>query len=201
MNAFNYENVARVCHEANREYCKTIGDDSQPSWEEAPAWQRDSAMNGVLFHFNNEDTTPADSHNSWLAEKTEQGWKYGEVKNPETKEHPCFVPYEELPKAQQVKDYIFKNIVDAYKLAFIDKPITRGMELVGITFNPSGLKSVNKAKQLSANLIDMVLDNHDKVTDNGNKMASWNRNILKTLAVTAVVQAQMAVVKILTWND
>ena len=31
-------------------------------------------------------------------------------------------------------------------------------------------------------------------------MASWNRNVLKTLAVTATVQAQMAVVKILTWN-
>lgn len=201
MNAFNYENVARVCHEANRAYCKTIGDDSQPSWEEAPAWQKESAINGVVFHFNNEDTTPADSHNSWLAEKKEQGWKYGEVKNPETKEHPCFVPYEELPKSQQVKDYIFKNIVDAYKLAFIDKSVTRGMELTGITFNPSGLKSVSKAKQLSANLIDMVLDNHDKVTDNGNKMASWNRNILKTAAVTSVIAAQQAVVKILTWND
>ena len=140
MNAFNYENVAKVCHEANRAYCATIGDNSQTTWEDAPAWQKESAIAGVIFHLTNEDTTPADSHNSWLAEKTEQGWKYGEVKNPETKEHPCFVPYESLPKSQQAKDYIFKSIVEAYKLAFLDKEVTKGMELVGITFNPSGLK-------------------------------------------------------------
>ena len=59
---------------------------------------------------------------------------------------------------------------------------------------------VDKAKKHCADLIDMVLDDHDTKTDNGKAMASWNRNVLKTLAVTAMVQAQMAVVKILTWS-
>jgi hypothetical protein len=28
--------IAKVCHETNRAYCETLGDNSQPPWEEAP---------------------------------------------------------------------------------------------------------------------------------------------------------------------
>jgi len=41
------------------------------------------------------------------------GWKYGAVKDADKKEHPCFVPYEELPKEQQAKDHLFKATVSA----------------------------------------------------------------------------------------
>ena len=199
---FAYEDVAKICHEANKAYCITIGDNTQPSWEDAPEWQKESAINGVRFHCLNENTTPADSHNSWLKEKTEQGWSWGEIKDVEKKEHPCFTAYENLPKSQQIKDYIFKNIVEAYKEAFYTPIVTRGMELVGYSFNPSNLPEVNKAKKLSADLIDMVLNDHDdKVAKaTAENPITYNRNILKTLAVTAMVQAQMAVVKILTWS-
>ena len=199
---FAYEDVAKICHEANKAYCVTIGDNTQPSWEDAPEWQKESAINGVRFHCLNENTTPADSHNSWLKEKTEQGWSWGEIKDAEKKEHPCFTAYENLPKSQQIKDYIFKNIVEAYKEAFYTPIVTRGMELVGYSFNPSKLPEVDRAKKLSADLIDMVLNDHDdkiaKAT--AENPITYNRNILKTLAVTAMVQAQMAVVKILTWS-
>lgn len=104
--------IARTCHEANRAYCQSLGDDSQKSWDEAPEWQRESARNGVLFHLNG-DHGPEASHESWLAEKRAQGWKYGPVKDPESKEHPCFVPYSELPPEQKAKDYIFRAIVHA----------------------------------------------------------------------------------------
>ena len=199
---FAYEDVAKICHEANKAYCVTIGDNTQPSWEDAPEWQKESAINGVRFHCLNENTTPADSHNSWLKEKTKQGWAYGGIKDVENKLHPCFTAYENLPKSQQVKDYIFKNIVEAYKQAFYTPVVTRGMELVGYSFNPSNLPEVDRAKKLSADLIDMVLNDHDDkiakaTTENP---ITYNRNILKTLAVTAMVQAQMAVVKILTWS-
>lgn len=103
--------VAQICHEANRAYCQTIGDGSQPFWEHAPDWQKDSAINGVKFHLDNPDATPENSHESWLKQKEEEGWKYGPVKNPETKEHPCFVPYNELPEAQKAKDYLFRGII------------------------------------------------------------------------------------------
>jgi len=103
--------VAELCHEANRAYCQALGDSSQVPWAEAPDWQKKSALTGVKYHFAHPDSTPADSHNSWLTEKEADGWKYGEVKDPEKKEHPCFVPYEQLPAEQKAKDYIFLAIV------------------------------------------------------------------------------------------
>lgn len=103
--------IAKVCHEANRAYCETIGDNSQPKWEDAPEWQKRSAILGVEFHLNHPDSKPEDSHNSWLKEKEDQGWKYGPVKDPDKKEHPCFVLYNQLPLSQQIKDYIFVGIV------------------------------------------------------------------------------------------
>ena len=107
------EGIAKVCHEANKAYCESIGDNSQPSWDDVPDWQKSSAKNGVQFHIDNPDAQPCDSHNSWLKQKTEEGWKYGEVKNPETKEHPCFVPYEELAASQQKKYALFIAVVHA----------------------------------------------------------------------------------------
>lgn len=106
------EKIAEACHEMNRAYCRALGDNSQLPWAEAPDWQKDSAKKGVELHYDNPESTPADSHNSWMAEKEATGWKYGPVKNPETKEHPCFVAFEALPKDQQAKDYIFKATVD-----------------------------------------------------------------------------------------
>lgn len=107
------EATAAVCHEVNRAYCESQGDRSQPAWDDAPEWQRASAINGVRFAIENPTAKPSDSHESWLAEKAADGWKYGPVKSPETKEHPCFVPYDELPQAQKAKDYLFLGVVRA----------------------------------------------------------------------------------------
>lgn len=111
------EDVARVCHEANRAYCQTLGDWSQRDWTDAPAWQRDSAVAGVKFHLENPNARPSGSHESWLKQKEEDGWKYGAVKNPDKKEHPCMVPFEKLPEDQQLKDVIFSAIVKSLVVA------------------------------------------------------------------------------------
>ena len=109
--SLSIEEIAKVCHEANRGYCKALGDDSQLPWEEAPQWAKNSAINGVRFHLDNPNAGPSGSHENWLKEKEKEGWRYGEIKDPEKKEHPCFVPYDQLPKEQQAKDYIFTAIV------------------------------------------------------------------------------------------
>jgi hypothetical protein len=108
------EQIAKACHEANRAYCLAIGDNSQPTWEDAPDWQRNSAIAGVQFIKANPDAGPAASHESWLEQKRADGWKFGPVKDPEAKEHPCFVPYDELPTEQRAKDYIFGAIVRSF---------------------------------------------------------------------------------------
>ena len=107
------EKIARVAHEVNRAYCLALGDTSQLPWDESPEWQKSSAIKGVVFHRNNPDAGPDHSHNEWMREKEADGWRFGQVKDPEKKEHPCFVPYEELPKEQQAKDYIFRAVVHA----------------------------------------------------------------------------------------
>jgi len=104
------ELIARVCHEANRGYCAALGDTSQVPWSEAPKWQRDSAVEGVKFLRDNPSAGPDASHNSWLEPKRASGWKHGPVKDEARKEHPCFVPYEDLPREQKAKDYIFQAI-------------------------------------------------------------------------------------------
>lgn len=113
------EAAARATHEANRAYCIAIGDNSQPSWDDAPEWQRSSARNGVVGALNG--ATPEQSHESWLAEKMAAGWKYGAVKNPEAKEHPCFVPYSELPEAQRAKDNLYLAVARAMVAALTEQ--------------------------------------------------------------------------------
>ena len=107
------ERAARLAHEANRILCLAMGDSSQPRWIDAPGWQKDSARKGARMIWDNPSTTPEQSHEGWLAEKAATGWKYGPVKNPETKEHPCFVPYNELPENQRLKDEMFGLTVRA----------------------------------------------------------------------------------------
>jgi hypothetical protein len=105
--------IARVCHEANRAYCLALGDTSQLPWNESPDWQRSSAQLGVENALTG--ASPEQSHESWLAEKAANGWKYGPVKDADAKTHPCFVPYADLPADQRAKDALFVAIVNALR--------------------------------------------------------------------------------------
>lgn len=107
------EQVARICHEANASLCNSTGDDSQTSWDEAPEWQRESAIHGVQFHLDNPEASASASHDSWMKEKVDAGWQYGAVKDANEKTHPCIVPFEQLPPEQQAKDHLFKAVVHA----------------------------------------------------------------------------------------
>ncbi len=109
------ELIAAVAHDINRAYCLSIGDDSQPTWADAPEWQKRSALAGVDMHLANPDATPEQSHESWLEQKIAEGWVYGEVKDVENKQHPCCVPYDELAPEQKCKDYLFRAVVHALK--------------------------------------------------------------------------------------
>lgn len=125
------EQIAKVCHDVNKAYCEALGDASQPIWENAPQWQKDSILMGVDLHTSNPNSKTSDSHNSWLEQKTKEGWKYGAIKNVELKEHPCFVSYEQLPKEQQAKDFIFKAIVNSLNnIAQSELPLTITEEYV-----------------------------------------------------------------------
>ncbi len=124
----NKEQIAQAAHELNKAYCESIGDNTQVSWDEAPDWQKQSAIDGVQFHLDNPDATPEGSHENWLKQKEADGWKYGEVKDAEKKEHPCFRPYSELPADQRSKDYIFRQTVHSLKKFIGSEPVAKASD-------------------------------------------------------------------------
>lgn len=105
------EGIAQVAHEANRALCMAMGDHSQVPWSQAPQWQKDSAVQGVMGVLKGEITSPEQSHESWMKQKKAEGWKHGKVKDPITKTHPAMLAFPHLPIPQQIKDYVFQAVV------------------------------------------------------------------------------------------
>lgn len=105
--------IARVAHEVNMAYCEGLGDKTQTTWEQAPRWQQESAIEGVKLHLENPHAGAAASHESWMKHKLKDGWTYGRVKDPIKKEHPCLVPFCDLSQEQKLKDFIFRGVVRA----------------------------------------------------------------------------------------
>ena len=116
MNPVLLESAARAAHEANRAWCLAHGDTSQMPWDDAPGWLQDSIRKGVIGVANGNG--PRESHQSWLDEKAETGWVYGDVKDFEAKTHPCIVPYDDLPPVNHAKDGIFVAVVTSILAAF-----------------------------------------------------------------------------------
>ena len=110
-NLIKLNDIARVCHEANRAWCISNGDNSQVGWEDAPDWQRQSSIESVIFRMKNPNAKLSSQHDKWMKDKIEAGWVYGPVKDADKKEHPCIVPYAELSEFDKRKDALFAAIV------------------------------------------------------------------------------------------
>lgn len=102
--------IARVCHEVNRAFCEATGDHSQAPWAEASDWQVESARAGVRKVLICPGITPEQLHEEWMALKISEGWVYGPMKDADAKQHPCLVPYSELPMEQRLKDHLFRAV-------------------------------------------------------------------------------------------
>jgi hypothetical protein len=44
------------------------------------------------------------AHDIWAAQRLADGWRYGPERNDELKQHPCLVPYAELPESEKAYD-------------------------------------------------------------------------------------------------
>jgi len=75
-----------------------------------------------------------------------------------------------------------------------ERPMTFGEQLVGLTFNPSGDPKVHRAKEICAELADML----DETARAKNLQAYPLSSSMYTHAIGEVLNAQMNVVKILT---
>ena len=54
------------------------------------------------------------THEVWSQSRINDGWRYGVTRNDEAKEHPCLIPYEELPESE--KEYDRSTSLEALKL-------------------------------------------------------------------------------------
>jgi hypothetical protein len=79
----------------------------------------------------------------------------------------------------------------------VEAPMSFGEQLVGLTFNPSGDPKVQKAKELCAQLADLIQSDYLDRRFSDNPPSDLYRQIHEH-AVGEILNAQMNVVKVLT---
>ena len=100
-----------------------------------------------------------------------------------------YVINKEYEKAAKVREVIVK-----IKEKMESRELTFGEKLVGLTFNPSGDEKVQRAKELCAELADLLNQNADPNSE---------RPLCRLLfdkAIGDILDAQMNVVKVLTFK-
>lgn len=127
-NPINFEWVAKLCHELNRQLAQAFGDISHKSWDESEEWVRESTRKGVAFHILHPEATPRESHGRWMEHKEREGWSCGPDKDDTAKTHPCMVPYDELPTEHRMKDHLFRNAVKSVLDALNEQGVTISAE-------------------------------------------------------------------------
>lgn len=111
------ELCARAAHEVNRSYCHSMNDHSHVAWSATPTHLQAVAKQAVIGIVTN-DHNAKQSHDAWVAAKLADGWRVGDTKNDEKKEHPCLVEWDNLPFEQQVKDELWIGTVKLLMSAF-----------------------------------------------------------------------------------
>ena len=53
------------------------------------------------------------AHENWAKQRMTEGWRYGPKRDDQKKEHPCLVPYEQLPESE--KEYDRKTAMETIK--------------------------------------------------------------------------------------
>lgn len=53
-------------------------------------------------------------HDVWAASRMAEGWSWGKERNDALKQHPCLVPYNELPESE--KEYDRKTSIETLEL-------------------------------------------------------------------------------------
>jgi len=94
---------------------------------------------------------------------------------------------------QQQKDFTLEAQRYPPQSNPIDRPLTFGEKLVGLNFNPSNDDKVGKAKQLCADLADLLASDYDE-----RHLQSELQSRLFNHAIGEILNAQMNCVKVLT---
>lgn len=111
-----YEEIAKVAYQTYREYLKNTNSTTNLlDWDECPDWEKKSAIIGVRTYINNPEDSIEKNHERWMKERlTNNGVYYTErdkISFDYLPREP--IPFLQLSKKLQVKDFIFQNVVYA----------------------------------------------------------------------------------------
>ena len=63
-------------------------------------------IDGTIWAIEHPEATPEENHQSWMNSKIKQGYVYGDKIDVINKKHPSLVPFDQLSKTEQDKDYM-----------------------------------------------------------------------------------------------
>lgn len=115
MNSSFLDKVARVAHEACRVWTKCNDMPTPPSWDSLETFTKDRIRKGAKMYLDDSGVAASALHEMWVTEMLGEGWRSGPVRDLEKKTSPMLVPYDKLPLKEQVKDHIFKGVVESFR--------------------------------------------------------------------------------------
>lgn len=112
--AMTNEQIAQVCHEADRAYLKSTspkGKDLLPTWSKASAERKALILAYVEYLLANPDATQSTIHDIWMQRKTDASWTYGTTLNKAEKKDPALVAYDQLPEKRRARYQLMINVI------------------------------------------------------------------------------------------
>jgi hypothetical protein len=103
--------IAKVCHQAEKSFAESLGDNSMVNWEESSLKIKEDTESKVISVINKENVLAEDLHIQWLDERIEEGWSYGSSIDYKKKTHPNMLPFSELEEYERKKYFLFVSIV------------------------------------------------------------------------------------------
>ncbi len=103
--------IAKICHQVNRDYCINEQLEAPPEWADLPENIQESIVAGVVEAISDPKITPTQIHQMWCDYKEKEGWKYALNKDLKLKTHPNLVPFKDLPDLEKRKDVLFIKTV------------------------------------------------------------------------------------------
>jgi hypothetical protein len=121
----NREDLAQVCHAANKKLSEAFGDYSHPDWESASQAYKHFYVKGIDDVLTNPNGDGRELHEAWMQNKLKAGWIWGPTTDRPNRIHNCLVPYDDLPPHEKAKDDLFRGIVLALAHLLEDEDVSR----------------------------------------------------------------------------